>query len=249
MSVNDEMSYRQQLARERENEKNGRRYFRPKEPETIPWHDSLPESIGAGGGDAGGAPATGGNGKPPSPASWGDLIGYSFPADGSAPKPIHFSQRTDSSKPNQSNVPKTTVGVDVGTTPGMFSWSDVTVTFGNGDAERFVNVKDVPKAGTKHDDGKPPMQLVPMLAVNEVAKVLGFGAKKYEEHNWRKGLSQGRLLGAALRHQVAYLEGEDNDPESQLAHLAHAACCILFALDNHLRGRAELDDRYKHPKK
>lgn len=93
----------------------------------------------------------------------------------------------------------------------------------------------------KYDDGKPPHELLPFEALESVSAVLAYGAKKYAAHNWRKGLGRARLCGAALRHVFSYLRGVDNDPESGLPHLAHAACCILFALTFHLEGTH--DDR------
>lgn len=65
-------------------------------------------------------------------------------------------------------------------------------------------------------------------------------------HNWRKGFTWGRLSGAALRHLFAWIGGEDKDPESGLSHLAHAGCCVLFALTHELQGLGT-DDRFKAP--
>lgn len=78
----------------------------------------------------------------------------------------------------------------------------------------------------------------------EIARVLDFGAKKYARDNWRKGggLTQCRVIAAALRHIAAYREGEELDPETGLSHLAHAACELLFALTFALEGRG--DDRW-----
>lgn len=98
-------------------------------------------------------------------------------------------------------------------------------------------------AGVKHDQGKPRMELLDAHALEQLALVLTFGAEKYQAHNWRKGLSKGRLLGAALRHLFAYLRGEDRDAESGLSHVAHAMCCCMFLLG--LEHRPELDDRWK----
>jgi hypothetical protein len=89
---------------------------------------------------------------------------------------------------------------------------------------------------TKHDDGKPRMDLLPFDAVLAVAKVLTFGANKYAARNWEKGLDWGRLHGAALRHLAAWGNGENTDAESGLSHLAHAACCCLMLLASELRG-------------
>ena len=101
--------------------------------------------------------------------------------------------------------------------------------------------------GTKHDDGKPPMELLDPFALEQVAKVLAFGKQKYDAHNWRKGIEYGRLIGAALRHTLAFVRGEDNDKESDLPHLAHAMCCLMFLLEM-TQIHPELDDRWKPSK-
>lgn len=98
--------------------------------------------------------------------------------------------------------------------------------------------------GVKHDSDKPRMSLLDRHALEEIARVMGFGAKKYAAHNWRKGLEMSRLLDAALRHINAYNDGEDKDPESGLSHLAHAGCCVMFALRME-KDRPDLDDRFK----
>lgn len=97
--------------------------------------------------------------------------------------------------------------------------------------------------GVKFDQDKPRMDLLDPHAMEQLAKVLTFGANKYAAHNWRKGLSKSRLLAAALRHLFAYLGGQDTDPESGLSHAAHAMCCCMFILG--LEHRADLDDRFK----
>ena len=98
--------------------------------------------------------------------------------------------------------------------------------------------------GVKHDNEKPPVSLLSKIWLLGVASVMGFGAKKYAAHNWRGGLERSRLLSAALRHILAYNEGEDVDPESGLNHLDHASCCLMFAREMH-ETRPDLDDRYK----
>lgn len=100
-----------------------------------------------------------------------------------------------------------------------------------------------PNAGVKHDSGKLPLHLLPFDALEQVARVLQFGAKKYGERNWEKGIPHSRTLGAALRHVFAYLRGESTDPETGLSPLAHAVCELLFALAFDIRGRSDLDDR------
>lgn len=105
-------------------------------------------------------------------------------------------------------------------------------------SERASNV------GMKFDEGKAPMDLLDYSALEQIAQVLAFGARKYEAHNWRKGISVSRNLAAALRHIMKYTAGEKIDPESGLSHLAHAGCCVMFALSAAI-SRPDLDDTYK----
>lgn len=89
--------------------------------------------------------------------------------------------------------------------------------------------------GMKYDGGKPRMDLLLdgcPAALLQVAEVLTFGAKKYAAHSWHT-VSEGktRYKAALLRHLTAHAQGEVNDPESGLPHLAHAACCSLFILE------------------
>ena len=102
-----------------------------------------------------------------------------------------------------------------------------------------LNGKD---AATKHDGGKTDWSLLPWDAVEEIIKVLQFGAGKYNEKgqgphtwNWTKGsgLGKWRTLSAIFRHLTSYAKGETFDPESGLNHLAHAACGILFLIHYH----------------
>ena len=66
----------------------------------------------------------------------------------------------------------------------------------------------------------------------EVSRVLTIGAEKYDEQNWRKlDNLQNRYTGATLRHLFAHMDGEKLDPETNLSHIAHAVCCLLFKLE------------------
>ena len=96
----------------------------------------------------------------------------------------------------------------------------------------------------KFDQDKAPMSLLSSEALHQTALVLAFGKQKYAAHNWRAGFEWSRPLSAALRHILAFQDGEDRDPESGLSHLAHAMCCIMFLLEFEKTHR-ELDDRWK----
>lgn len=80
------------------------------------------------------------------------------------------------------------------------------------------------------DFTKPPMSLVPPELVMEVARVLGYGARKYARGQWMRGMIFSSPVDALERHLAAWKRGEDVDPESGLPHLGHAACCLAFLL-------------------
>ena len=75
---------------------------------------------------------------------------------------------------------------------------------------------------TKHDAGKLRYDLIPPEILRALAEVYTFGAAKYGDNNWRKGLDHGRLYAATMRHLETDRSGEYLDPESGLPHLAHA---------------------------
>jgi len=105
-------------------------------------------------------------------------------------------------------------------------------------------ISPTPDSGTKHDDGKTELGLLPFAPIEEVAKVLGYGAKKYQKYNYKGGFEYTRLIGAALRHLFAFARGQDKDPETGLSHVAHAVCNLLFLLDQQIASTGT-DDRFK----
>lgn len=98
------------------------------------------------------------------------------------------------------------------------------------------------KEGTKHDGEKPRFDLIPTEAEEALAAVLTFGAQKYEDRNWEKGLKWSRVYGAARRHLNAFWKGDDIDSESGMPHLWHALCCVAF-LVTYDQTRKDFDDR------
>lgn len=98
--------------------------------------------------------------------------------------------------------------------------------------------------GTKHDSEKNRIELIPYEAIEQIGLALTFGAKKYDDNNWRQGFKYSRLTGALLRHTFAWAAGQDKDPESGLSHLAHAGACLSFLIAHEQLGYGE-DDRVK----
>ena len=96
--------------------------------------------------------------------------------------------------------------------------------------------------GQKFDSDKLRYDLLPPELLEEVARVLAFGAEKYSARNWELGMQWSRPFGAMMRHMWAWWGGEDKDPETGYSHLAHAACCIAFLVAYERRNAGE-DDR------
>lgn len=113
-----------------------------------------------------------------------------------------------------------------------------------------ISKDDLPDTNPKTRYGvqKAPMHLIPPPALLAEADVFGLGAKKYGPYNWREhAVSASVYQAAALRHLMAWWEGEDSDPESGQSHLAHARACLGILLDAGSRGMLN-DDRPIFPK-
>ena len=78
----------------------------------------------------------------------------------------------------------------------------------------------------KFDEGKVRLSLLPREGLIAEARALEYGLLKYPKHNYKNGMRWTRCVDACLRHLTAFANGEDNDPESGLSHLAHAKLCL-----------------------
>lgn len=107
-----------------------------------------------------------------------------------------------------------------------------------------VVVNDAVEQGDhmKKDYGKLPWHLLPGDSVEEIVKVLDFGAKKYAPRGWEAGMDWSRIFSALMRHMWAWWFKRGTDPDTGLSHLAHAGCCILFLLAYEKRASGT-DDR------
>jgi hypothetical protein len=85
--------------------------------------------------------------------------------------------------------------------------------------------------GLKYDSNKPRYCLLKPEALDEMVKVLTYGANKYSVDNWKHvDALHDRYFDAAQRHLWAYRRGEKYDPESGYHHLAHAMASLMFIL-------------------
>jgi hypothetical protein len=101
------------------------------------------------------------------------------------------------------------------------------------------------REGTKHDSGKARFDLLPAFPLEQMAHLYTFGAKKYADRNWEKGISYSRIFAALMRHAWAFWRGEDNDPEHKLHHMTSVAWCAFALVEYWHKKREDLDDRPK----
>lgn len=90
---------------------------------------------------------------------------------------------------------------------------------------------------------KVPMSLVPASAVAYCALGMMEGMLKYGMTNWREcGVKARIYVDAAQRHLAKYFNGEWEDAETHVPHLASAMACIAILIDAHECGKL-VDDR------
>lgn len=98
--------------------------------------------------------------------------------------------------------------------------------------------------GKKFDQDKAPLHMIPEVAIEGMALAFAYGAKKYDRFNYRNGIHYTRLTDSLGRHSLAFLKGEDMDPESGLPHTYHILANA--AMIEYMRVyKPEFDDRYK----
>lgn len=112
------------------------------------------------------------------------------------------------------------------------------------------------KEGVKLDDDKVRIDLVAPELIFAVATIGTFGAKKYTDRNWEKGMKWGRIFAACMRHLWAWWGGKlptsmnhllgELDEETEMSHLWHAGWCIMALIAYEQRG-VGTDDRMAAP--
>ena len=115
---------------------------------------------------------------------------------------------------------------------------------GDGFIDKVKKSQMATTGGRKFDGGKLEYGLLPPLALEETVKVLTFGAQKYERDNWQKVPdSKRRYFDALQRHVWAWKQGEINDNESGIHHLAHAMCCLMFLYEHDVKYSSNTVDK------
>lgn len=109
--------------------------------------------------------------------------------------------------------------------------------------------KETAPKNTANED-KLDLDLIPWgLIAKHLPPAYIEGLIKYYKRSWELGFTTTAMYSGAMRHLIAYRDGEDYDPSAKELgidkhHLAGALFCILCMLDT-FDNHPELDDRKK----
>lgn len=96
---------------------------------------------------------------------------------------------------------------------------------------------------TRFGMAKPPIGLIPGVALVHMADGFRDGCEKYGPANWRdKAVPTSIYTSACMRHLLAWIDGEETAPDSGVHHLGHAMSCLAIILDAQAQGTLN-DDR------
>lgn len=95
---------------------------------------------------------------------------------------------------------------------------------------------------------KPPLHAIPPVALLHLGGAMSDGERKYGLMNWReKTVSSSVYYDAALRHLLAWWDGENKASDSGIHHLGHVMACCAILLDAASTGK--LNDNRPTPGK
>lgn len=103
---------------------------------------------------------------------------------------------------------------------------------------RYVDPETGAEKGTK----LARFDLIPEIPLWALAEHYGRGARKYADHNWRKGYPWSIAYAALNRHLWLWWNGEDVDPELGSHHL-DAVAWHAFTLREFSETHRRFDDR------
>lgn len=120
------------------------------------------------------------------------------------------------------------------------------------------NKKEPAVRADRYNEGKIRYDLLPSYALERIANIFTFGAKKYAPYNWRKGMPWSECEASLRRHLQAYANGEDYDYDpnckgcqegkctshSGELHMAAVAVNAMFLIDFY-KSNPKFDDRLK----
>lgn len=132
----------------------------------------------------------------------------------------------------------------------IFSFTEIATSIKRAEAQK--KIKDLERLSQQLGDPMNPKDAISIQKVSTalssayvehlVALALMEG-QKYGAHNYRAAKVRASVYyGAARRHMGQWIEGEEQNKETHVHHLAHAIANLQIILDAQLRGTLE-DDR------
>ncbi len=95
---------------------------------------------------------------------------------------------------------------------------------------------------------KVPLHCIPTKPMLEVGLAMMEGGRKYGAHNYRvMGVRMSTYYDAAMRHLMAWWEGEDIDPDSGVHHLVKCMASLFVVRDAMHMGLCKDDRPVKYP--
>lgn len=101
-----------------------------------------------------------------------------------------------------------------------------------------------PTVGFKNDKGKLRLDLFSPFFIEAISEVQTWVVERgeYPERNWENGMHWSRLFGAIMRHLWRWWMGEEFDRKTELPHLWHAGCCIMYLVHYDIIANKRLDN-------
>lgn len=101
-----------------------------------------------------------------------------------------------------------------------------------------------PTGSLRHNEGKPQVSQLDPRFILGLAELMTKSAKKYGKYNWALGQEYHTPFDSCARHLFDYMCKIDNDKESGMSHLLHAAANIMIMWTSHKLEIPELDTRH-----
>ncbi len=90
--------------------------------------------------------------------------------------------------------------------------------------------------------GKGRMDLLPVDAIFELARIYEAGCEKYGDRNWERGIPLSRYIDSGLRHIFKFLRGDEDEPHLPMGNWNFSCCNQTGIWIAEGKLPAELDD-------
>lgn len=126
--------------------------------------------------------------------------------------------------------------IGVKTECGNFDFFDLEYFMNNYELIKEDNKQQFSTGAVRSNDANGVRyDLISPIGLRQLAETYAEGAKKYGDHNWKKGLPIGDTLNHLIRHIELWRSGDRSEP-----HLAHAAWGLFTLM--HFEERYKISD-------